>query len=77
MYVGLYGPKLNSSDNSAVYKFFRNLGARRETWSTFLAEDTQLLGTTAQTLVAMATWCPLFVYPCNNLHCESPALEFV
>ena len=40
------------------------LDARIVSWSKFCTEDPQILGTTIQSLVVMATWCPEFMHPC-------------
>ena len=59
-----------SSSNSWVHKFSKNLGitkkivsARRVTWSKFHTEDPQILSTIPQNSEAPATWCVGFVHP--------------
>ena len=39
-------------------------GARRVTWSRFLIEEPQILGTIVQKLNTKVTWHPEFVHPC-------------
>jgi len=39
-------------------------GARMVTWSKFLIEDPQILGTIVQNLITKVMWHPEFVHPC-------------
>jgi hypothetical protein len=45
----------------------KTAGARRVTGSKLHTEDPQILGATAQNVVATATWHPGFVHPCTTL----------
>jgi hypothetical protein len=52
-------------------KILKPLGSRRMTWSTYHTERPQILGATAQNIVAMKIWLPRFVYPYIRKICHT------